>query len=861
MTSMATLPSTMSAESPSWQESVSDLISLISSNDADTVKTTGGIEKACVAILERDDAVAGDANAISLPETVRATVATIYLRSLIKLQKYNAVVQYCQRRQKLQLQPTVQQSEGTTNNNNNVEEMAYCLYRMKNYEACSQLCSSASTNGSSSRGMMHIHAQAFYRMGKTTHADAVYRQLLLLSSTTSGEDEQGASSSTKSATDSTGGINTDMDADEREDALSNALANCIANYTPGSNVILSLSNKMSWLENDDTLRQLLMTYGATEPTTTSSASTTTAVTEDLLHNYDLAYNLGTYLLVSSESRSRSQLLQAKNLLEHAEISALTIFDSSSASATTTTTDEEEKNTTVTEGGGGGASSAAEKARLQQLHLAEREANPIRANLALSKVLLGGSANEMDALRTYLTLVTKSIANKSKGAKKGAAAAVEGNLLAIASNNLAVLRDEKESVFDVLKRIPMTSSLSVSEDGPSESIASRKGGKEKASGTMVPLVGATPQQVRTALYNRALLFAKMGNVTGCLEVLSVLRASLLVSYHGDEREKNKSMNDEGLSTIGSSPKRTKGKKKKNGSTVVATASSGEIEKKDVPTAKPASDEEMISWIALTNLLESELYRKSESKDVSPNDILDNAIAKLENMASNNNARNDDDDNACLGVLPYTTAQLMLHRAVVNNPTPQSKDAIHPFIESLESLPTSMKSCPGVAMTLASLHASSSHNQKNGTVEKILSSLGDESLAKLATAEFHMARRQYDAAATLLQAIVDENEGNDSDDASLSLEAMALLVKALSYTDPQKAEEYAALLQEAIGVRSEGELEGGPQLNGEMLESMDIPRFAKKAADTSTRGREDQGGSSLKVRKLIAATGGKGRSNMG
>ena len=166
-----------------------------------------------------------------------------------------------------------------------------------------------------------------------------------------------------------------------------------------------------------------------------------------------------------------------------------------------------------------------------------------------------------------------------------------------------------------------------------------------------------------------------------------------------------------------------------------------------------------------------------------------------------------------------------------------------------------------MTLASLHASSSDNQKNGTVEKILSSLGDESLAKLATAEFHMARRQYDAAVTLLQVIVDEDGGNDSDDASLSLEAMALLVKTLSYTDPQKAEKYSMLLQEAIGVRSEGDLEGGPQLNGEMLESMDIPRFAKKAADNSTRGMDAQEGSSLKVRKLIAATGGKGRSNMG
>jgi len=820
----ATSP-TMSSSSPSWQESISDLVSVISSND-DDVKTAGIIEKACIAIIERDDN-AGDAD---LPEAVRATIATIYLRSLIKLGKYNAVVEYCEKRSKLQ---STHQSEIEPNADgctyNNAEEWAYSLYRLKNYDACRKLCFEASSTGhNSSRGLMHIRAQAHYRMGETIYADLVYRQLLLT------DEDDSNSEETK-----------DVDADEREDALSNALATCIANYTPGSNLPWLFSKKTPWLENVDTLKQLLSTYGAKSPTTTPSASTDA---EDLLQNYDLAYNLGTYLLISSEMRSQSQLLEAKNLLEHAEASALTILDSSSASPST---EAEETD-------------AIEKARQQQQQqLAEREANPIRANLALSKMLLGGTTNEMDALRTYLTLVTKAMSNKSKGGKKSAAAAaVEGNLLAIASNNLAALRDGKESLFDVLKRIPMTSSHSVSEDGQGDNIA-KKGGKEKASATMVPLVGATPQQVRTALYNRALLYAKMGNVTSCLEALDVLRASMLVSYHGDESEKIKLINEEGSS----SPKRAKGKKKK-GSVVASTASSGEIEEKDVPTAKPASNVETVAWNALTKLLESEVYRKSESKDVSPNDILDDAIERLELMEEYHSQREDaggvsSSECARVGVLPYTMSKLMLHKAIMNNPPQQSKEATQPLIEALESLPEIIKSCPGVTMSLASLYASSPENQvKNETVERTLSSLGNDSYAKLATAKFHIARSEYAAAATVLQEIADEEVGNDSDDTSLVMEAMALLAKALSYTDPQKAEEYSVYLQDAIEFRAKGDMEGGSELNGELLETMDIPRFAKKASDRSAGGVNDQGdGSSSKVRKMIADIGGKGRSNLG
>ena len=349
----------------------------------------------------------------------------------------------------------------------------------------------------------------------------------------------------------------------------------------------------------------------------------------------------------------------------------------------------------------------------------------------------------------------------------------------------------------------------------------------------------PQQVRIALFNRALLFAKMGNATGCLEVLDVLRASLLVSYHGDD-ELQVGKSEGGLA---SSPKGKKGKKKKAPSTATSSRGNGENLKQvqDVPTAKPASQVEAIAWNARADWLESELYRISESSE---EDILSNAIAKLDK------ASNDKENVNNSGVLSFAKSQLLLHKAAVTNPH-QSKALL---IEALESLPPSMQSCPGTAVTLASLYASSNNSNKGSestsqqAAEKLLSSLGDDTPSKLAMAEFHMGRGKYEDAIELLQGIVEE-------DAS-SMEAMALLVKALSYTDPSKAEEYVGLLQEAMEV--------GPELDGEALESMEIPRFAKKALGSSTSsggGGEGAGGSSSKVRKMIAATGGKRGSNLG
>jgi hypothetical protein len=264
---------------------------------------------------------------------------------------------------------------------------------------------------------MHIYAQTLYRLSETKGVDSLYRALLATNDDDDDDDDPATS----------------MDLDEREDTLSNALANRIANYTPSScSGGVDDEKKKLWLEENEILKELLTLYGQCSPSSTTNKEEDEEDDSEMLQNYDLAYNYATYLLLSSHSRSTPNgIIKAKNLLEHAELSATTILTSSSTSNSTTgdvNEDEEDE-------------ANKKKLEKQQKLLAEREANPIRANLALSKLLLRGTNNENEAYRTYLTLLTKNSNDKS-------------NLMAVVSNNLAFMRDGKESLFDVVKRIPV-----------------------------------------------------------------------------------------------------------------------------------------------------------------------------------------------------------------------------------------------------------------------------------------------------------------------------------------------------------------------------------------------------------------------
>jgi len=765
-----------------WLESASALLSsLLSSSNNDDDNDSGGgvisdveIEKASASILT--STVGG-----LLPVEVRRIIKTIHSRALIKLGRYHEVV-----------------VSSTTDDDNNREdsarlETAYGLYRTKNYEACRKLCTSilnttsGEKNSSNSRGLMHIYAQTLYRLNETNAANSVYHELL--SSIIADEEEEGR-----------GFIDIN---DEKEDILSNALANCIVNHTSGMSSLDDSSSTITnenWVVNNADIRKLLDTF-CDETARKSGSSSNNNNNNDNILNYDLAYNLATHLLVTHTSCSKINIGTAMNLLLHAKKLALMNNDDIDPT------------------------------------LAEYESYPICANLALSQLLLGGIDNDTMSYRTYLTLYMQLQKNKGKGGGGGATGSNEGldNILAVISNNIACLRDGKDSLVDVHKRIP------------SITTSTRRGlGVDDAGGGLL-LAGATPNQTRITLYNRALCYARMGNVAQCQETLHALRASLHVSYQGDVSERRTVNGHGGEEEVSNTatittptnhlPTSNGNKKKKNNKSGggvatlpaavddTATCISRRKDNKFL-TAKPKYDIELLAWEARADLLESEMYRVSENETSSKSmDILNSAIAKLD-------AADNDDDS----VISYTKSQILLYRAAVaslRNESPhESKKAV---IDTLDSLPLSVRSCPGSIVTRACLH------DDVGSVMGILSSLGDGRRAKLTMAEFYIERGQYDAAVDLLRDIVDEDK-DDND-----MEATAMLVKALSYIDPSEAEEYAALLQEAMEGGGVGVGVGGiSELNGEALECMDIPRFAKQF--------DNGDGMTSKARKLIATTGG-------
>jgi hypothetical protein len=132
-------------------------------------------------------------------------------------------------------------------------------------------------------------------------AEDAYHELLLRPSTTTAD-----------------GHRSDVEnANKWEEALPNALANCIANHMPGF-----MADRV-WLEDDADLRRLLEDGGGGDniyrPTmTTTMTMMNVAAAAAAMQNYDLAYNLATYLLVTRASHPRSSVVDATNLLVHAE---------------------------------------------------------------------------------------------------------------------------------------------------------------------------------------------------------------------------------------------------------------------------------------------------------------------------------------------------------------------------------------------------------------------------------------------------------------------------------------------------------------------------------------------------------------
>lgn len=265
-------------------------------------------------------------------------------------------------------------------------------------------------------------------------------------------------------------------------------------------------------------------------------------------------------------------------------------------------------------------------------MAESEARPIRCNLALADGLLG---NDTDATRACLALITKL-------SVKGDRTAGESDLLAVASSNLAFLRQDKEkSLADVLKRLPRLEGAGGEAAGNKKKKKSAASKFQKSKGQQqqqpgVVLSGATPHQARLALYNRALVQARLGLGDDAAGTIESLRSALGVK-HAD-------------------PKTGRG---------VAAA--------------PASDGDRAAWLARAEGLRAVLAADGNGA----------AAAALERAAAGLEERKEDD--GC-GAADYALSELALRRAALGD----GGDRRAALIDAVGSLPGEF--CPRLCAPL-------------------------------------------------------------------------------------------------------------------------------------------------------------------
>ena len=311
----------------------------------DTYTAAGGAE------TNNDNDGGGD-----VPAEVVATVRTTYVRSLLNLEDYAAVVEHCRSFRQTSSSGVISSSGGGGGAVLHLrQEEAYAQYRLKNYAKARDACRSAlkavgcdpddpttvsaveasvsTTDGNASLlGLMHVYGQALYRLHETRLASRVYRYLR-----------------------SEGAAGAPGDEEEMGEVMTNALAVISANVTYcGSSAATGtcLADVAIGGDEDAILEQI----------------DGNGVGRD--YNYDLARNYANLLLL--RATSASDLQRVVQLLRQAEEGAQVALD-----------DDEED--------------------LTELEV-EKELAPIRADLAAAQQLLG---DRQAASRAYFNLTKSS----------------------------------------------------------------------------------------------------------------------------------------------------------------------------------------------------------------------------------------------------------------------------------------------------------------------------------------------------------------------------------------------------------------------------------------------------------------------
>ena len=374
--------------------------------------------------------------------------------------------------------------------------------------------------------------------------------------------------------------------------------------------------------------------------------------------------------------------------------------------------------------------------------------PIQSNVALGKAMSGDLNG---AIRSYLELVLSSkqlVAKDPTFNGGGAILAAEHNLTVLTYN-----RGSSSSAYDLLKKLPDIS--------PGNNII-------------------TPNQIRIVLYNRALLYYKMGKVAEVKSVLKSLSASLSPSAQVMRQVEN-------------------GKKKKGKN--AGSGSEGNL------VATPANDAEKMLWECRIAILENETTQ----------------VDTLEGMASSINDALKGAGKEPVGneALEYALAELKMYQA---QKTAQGSEGLNSDIErnlvsALEDLPGSIRNRPATVASLCSLYSSLGMDDK---VELTLNASSDSGMAQKSLADFKLRLGMYDEAASIYDSLLNVNDSALSDEEIM--ECTAGLVKALSHIDIDKAMDMA----EDFTIDENTDL-----LDGEELEAMDIPRLSKTSGSGGSR----------------------------
>ena len=598
-------------------------------------------------------------------------------------------------------------------------EECYALYKLGRHAKCCDMLlkrRNAALNSDNSHEeptlFLHLLAQCQYRLLETTNAFESYQSLL----------EQ------------------PIDAEERMEVLINALAVKISNVT----VTGSQDSKGLFLQ-ELVERQL-------ESVQEKRTSASSGKEEELEPSvYELMYNYGTLLLMTSCGLSQTQL--ARDVLECAEKECRSLHEA----------------IVVEEG----------KETEDELFELRSNLTPIQANLALAKLMAG---DETEATRSYLELILEARKAATGGSNPGALFAAETNLTVLQS------RSSSSSANDLLTRLPTIAGL-------------------ETKGTAAKSSTITPNQIRTLLYNRALLYCRLKKTSECKTILEGLTQSLSSST---------------ISKLNGNATQNKKKRKKKLDAVLGA---------DIRPAPPATEAECLLWKTRIAILNCELTRGGKrSSSAGENGIGDeweslfqSAYKEVKDALEGEAA-----GSTSTATLEYALAELKLFGTQSKSPVGDEAGKI----EALEGLSTTLQSCPATVATLSALYKGVGKEEK---VEELLDSALDSDLARKSLADFKLNLGLYEEAAQIYESIIDGDSGSKLLPEGEMMECKAALVKALSYFNIEGAVALAAELTLNEEISNDG-------VDGEELEAMDVPRLSKGAGKGTSR-----------IQKMIGAHG--------